>query len=180
MSVPVRHAFLLALAYFYPYLVYSQVTSWNPAEIDRVIEAIRACRDQPAVNLAIVQLNDHGGVRKAYSTATGRVDPSCQGAACVGPTSSTRFCIGSITKQFTAGLLGTLLDKFPKFQDSKWDTKLQEILPGDSGKFFDGESPADLVTIKDLLAHRMGIPAPIFPQMVLLNRSRTDIAKYAA
>lgn len=169
----------LLLIHFLPYLVLSQTTSaWSPAEIDGVIDALRVCRDRPAVSLSIVQLDDHGGVSKAYATASGRLDPSCRGSECARPTSSTRFCLGSITKQFTAGLLGTLLENSPQFHKAKWDTNLEEILTGESGRFFGGDSPAELVTIRDLLSHRMGIPSHDLPLMVVLNRSRIDIAKY--
>lgn len=55
-------------------------------------------------------------------------------------------------------MLGSTLKKSTKFSNTSWDTRLIDII-GDRGKFFGGKSPAELVTVRDILAHRMGIPA---------------------
>src|SRR5262245_21234826 len=69
------------------------------------------------------------------------------GSASVGP--DTVFCIGSLSKAFTAALLGILVDE----GRVRWDDPVQRHLPD-----FRLADPAlsRLVTIRDLLAHRVG------------------------
>jgi CubicO group peptidase (beta-lactamase class C family) len=63
----------------------------------------------------------------------------------------TRFAAGSITKAFTAALLGTLVDE----RRLAWDDPVTRHLPD-----FQLLDPADTraATVRDLLAHRTGVP----------------------
>ncbi len=66
-------------------------------------------------------------------------------------TPRTMFAIGSSTKAFTATALATLVDQ----RKLAWDTRVASALPG----FALSDSVATrLVTVRDLLSHRTGMP----------------------
>ena len=62
------------------------------------------------------------------------------------------------------------------FSKTSWDTGLISIL-GDAGKFFGGNSPAEFVTVRDILAHRMAIPRYDGGWIFGLAKSHIDIVR---
>ncbi|MFW6085505.1 MAG: serine hydrolase, partial [Gemmatimonadota bacterium] len=108
----------------------------------RTIEAIRAEAGVPGVALAIVAGDSVVHARGFGVREIGRSAP-------VGP--NTLFAIGSATKAFTATLVGTLVDE----GRLHWDDRVVDRLPGFSLK--DPAMTAD-ITVRDLLAHRSGLP----------------------
>jgi hypothetical protein len=72
--------------------------------------------------------------------------------------------------------LGKVLKKSQTYSTSSWDTKLVDVL-GDRGLFFKGEPPAKEATLKDLLAHRMGIPRHDGGWMFGIDKPRNDVLR---
>lgn len=110
--------------------------------IDAAIERIRSDVGIPGVAIAVVRgdsvVHARGyGLREAGGS--GPVD------------AETVFAIGSATKAFTATLIGTLVD------DGRlaWDDRVVDRLPGFA--LGDPWTTAE-ITIRDLLAHRSGLP----------------------
>lgn len=111
-------------------------------DIDETIEAIRDEFGVPGVALAIVRGDSVAHVRGYGIREVGRPEPVDAG---------TMFAIGSATKAFTATLLGMLVDE----GRLAWDDRVVDRLSGFS--LHDPATTAAL-TIRDLLAHRSGLP----------------------
>ena len=81
----------------------------SQARLDAFIASLRECRRIPGLQLAVVHLDDYGqdGQYKMRTTTRGYgladIDQK------ISVTSDTRFCVASLTKAFTAVLLGKLL-----------------------------------------------------------------------
>lgn len=75
--------------------------------INELVQNVSECFQIPGVSVSVVRLNESGEVVQKLAKGYGRVDPQRETIELV--SSTTRFCIGSITKQFTSGLLGTIL-----------------------------------------------------------------------
>ncbi len=74
-------------------------------DIEVMVEHIRQCREIPGLSLAVV----HQGqtiITKGFGQADVEKD--------IPATENTRFCIGSLTKAFTATILAELLDTTDK------------------------------------------------------------------
>ncbi len=82
------------------------VININQVAIDNLINTVRKCRNVPALNLAIVQLDGNGNQQAQYAAGYGVKDRVTQTGTV---DANTRFCIGSITKQFTSSLVGAIL-----------------------------------------------------------------------
>ncbi len=82
------------------------VININQSAIDNLINTVRKCRNLPALNLAIVQLDANGNLQAQYAAGYGIKDPVTQTGIV---DANTRFCIGSCTKQFTSSLVGAIL-----------------------------------------------------------------------
>ncbi len=74
--------------------------------IDNLVNTVRKCRNLPALNLAIVQLDANWNPEAQYATGYGVKDPVTQTGTV---DANTRFCIASCTKQFTSSLVGAIL-----------------------------------------------------------------------
>lgn len=110
--------------------------------IDAAVERIRSEVGVPGVAIAVVR-GDSVVHAKGYGVReVGSEEPVDAG---------TLFAIGSATKAFTATVLGTLID------DGLlgWDDRVVDRLPGFSLR--DPWVTAE-ITIRDLLAHRSGLP----------------------
>jgi CubicO group peptidase (beta-lactamase class C family) len=83
----------------------------------------------------------------------------------------TVFAAGSITKSFTAAALGVAVDK----GIMTWDDRVSNWLPG----FRLADPAARDVTIRDLLAHRTGLPAYGGDLMFSAGFSREEVARRA-
>lgn len=131
------------------------------ADADPIVE--RELRDWNVPGAAVVVVRgDEIALLKGYGRA------SLQTGAPVTP--ETRFAIGSITKGFTATLLAMMVDE----NRLAWDRPVIEILP--DFRLFTSEL-TDQVTVKDLLAHRTGIPRH---DMTWYRSGQTRDALYAA
>ncbi|XP_014768721.1 uncharacterized protein LOC106868112 [Octopus bimaculoides] len=112
--------------------------------LDKFVNDLIVCRKLPGLTLSLVR-----GDRNLFARGYGlkeltKLEPV---------TNETIFCIGSLTKGFTATILAMLVGE----NDSlTWDTPVQEIL----GKDFQlcDEHRSKYVNIRDLLAHKTGIP----------------------
>ncbi|KIX09847.1 uncharacterized protein Z518_00928 [Rhinocladiella mackenziei CBS 650.93] len=109
--------------------------------LSHVIGEICQISGAPGVSVGVLH---HGTV--IHQMGFGYRDVSKQ----IVPDENTTYVIGSLTKAFTAALLGNLVDE-GKLQ---WDTPVHDILPS-----FRRSSPylPDEITITDLLSHRSGI-----------------------
>ena len=86
------------------------------------------------------------------------------------PGPRTIFPIGSTTKSFTAAAVGALVDDGLL----SWDAPVREALPD-----FTMHDPvaSERVTVRDLLAHRTGIPRHEFVWLGHPDRSRADLVR---
>jgi D-alanyl-D-alanine carboxypeptidase len=121
----VRYALL-----FVPALLAAQ----NPA-LDRRIAATLAASGAPSISVAVVQ---NGEI--AYAKAFGRANIAEQRNA----ETSTRYAVGSVSKQFTAAALLLLEEQGKISLDDKVSKYLPEL------------TRADEVTIRELLSHTSG------------------------
>ena len=129
------------------------------SEVDEAVRAIMQRNDVPAISLAIVR---HGQI--AYLKAYGLAElPTVAGRLARTPRSraasvSTRFAIGSVSKEFTAAAILLLVDR----GKLSLDDTVSKYLPELTG--------AKQITIRELLSHTSGyrdyflqeyIPAPM-------------------
>ncbi|PQJ35932.1 hypothetical protein BSZ35_16160 [Salinibacter sp. 10B] len=110
--------------------------------VQRIDSLVSAYHDARLFNGAVLVGT---GDSVAYATAVGDANMEWD----VPNTTSTRFHIGSVTKQFTAALILTLVAENTVALDSTISTYLSGY-PGPG---------ADRITIHHLLAHRSGIPS---------------------
>lgn len=82
---------------------------FNPQDLDIFIEELLKCRNIPSAIVSLVQLNDNDDVVLEYTKGYGRIDPACDSNNCDNVDENSRYCIGSVSKSFTAGVLGKLL-----------------------------------------------------------------------
>ncbi|HUP00922.1 MAG TPA: serine hydrolase [Gemmatimonadota bacterium] len=112
------------------------------AGLDAEIEATREAWRIPGLAVAIVK-DDSILLAKGYGARdVGRPGPI---------DAETLFAIGSATKAFTAAAIGILVDE----GRLGWDDRVAERLPGFA--LHDPYASAE-ITIRDLLAHRSGLP----------------------
>ena len=117
-----------------------------PERLERYVTNALNAWGVPGVAIAIVR-NDSVVLTRGYGVRTvGGLDPI---------TETTVFGIGSITKSFTATVLAMLADSGLV----AWDDPVTRHLPG-----FRMPDPwtTDLVTVRDLLAHRTGLAGSDF------------------
>lgn len=124
-------------------------------DIDRTIESLRAEFGIPGVAVAVVR-GDSVAHARGYGVrrmgGDGGEERRDGGKGHDGPVDEhTLFAIGSATKAFTATLIGTLVDQGLL----GWDDRVADRLPG--FRLRDPATTAGL-TIRDLLAHRSGLP----------------------
>src|ERR1041384_3516387 len=112
------------------------------AALEAAIEAERERFRVPGIGVAVV----HNG-ETLVCRGFGKRDE----AGDLPVTADTQFPIGSSTKAFTASVLATLVDE----GRLDWDTPVREYLPG-----FRMHDPVatDLLTPRDMLCHRSGLP----------------------
>lgn len=111
---------------------------------DRFIDNLRKCRNLPGLTVSLVNA-DHD----VYAAGYGVRDLKTRQPV----TNKTVFCIGSLTKGFTTTILAMLVSENKSLT---WDTPVREIL-GDNFQMSD-EHRTNYVNIRDLLAHKTGIP----------------------
>ncbi len=114
---------------------YTQTFGPNSSELDKTIVATRAAFGVPSVSVAVI---DHG--QTSYAKAFGDADLAKHEAATV----TTRYAVGSISKQFTAA--GLLLEQ------EKGKVSLDDKV----AKYFPEFTRANEVTIRELLSHTSG------------------------
>ncbi|KAK6173053.1 hypothetical protein SNE40_016587 [Patella caerulea] len=117
----------------------------NLQKFERTVKNILKCRNVPAASIALVRDNI-----VLLSKNYGYADPERQ----IPSNRNTKFCIGSLTKAFTAVILSKILSEHPNVT---WETSVKSIL-GDEFQLSD-DVRTDLVNIQDLLSHRVGTPA---------------------
>lgn len=117
----------------------------QPAELDRIDAAIERIRTEigiPGLAVAIVR-GDSVILAKGYGVRdAGRAEQV---------NARTLFAIGSATKAFTATALGMAVDE----TELGWDDRVVNRLPG--FELHDPYVTAE-ITLRDLLAHRSGLP----------------------
>ncbi|XP_052098779.1 uncharacterized protein LOC127733463 [Mytilus californianus] len=125
-------------------LVSSAVFSSNEeSALDSYINNLIGCKDIPGLGLAVVK--DDEVFSKGYGLAD--IEKQTQ------TTSSTIFCVGSVTKSMTAMLLARLISS-GKYR-LRWTTKIKDVL-GPDYTFID-DCITDSVTLEDILSHRTGL-----------------------
>ncbi|KAK3098245.1 hypothetical protein FSP39_017595 [Pinctada imbricata] len=103
------------------------------------------CHDNPALSVSVVKDNE---VRFSQGFGTRKIGTSAETV-----TERTIFGIASLSKAFAATLIVKLLDEDGRYDI---DTPLRVILQNDA--IFSDELRSKFTTIRDLLAHRHGIP----------------------
>lgn len=126
----------------------------DPDAVDATVERIRKEMRIPGVAVVIVHRDSVVHARGYGVREIGSDDPV---------DSRTLFAIGSGTKAFTATLIGTLVDDGAL----RWDDRVIDHLPDFALK--DPYATAE-ITIRDLLAHRSGLPAA---NLMWLTKSRS-------
>lgn len=149
---------LLCLVLLFQSFAYSQTSAPEPLQdIDAYIE--KAMRDWriPGLSIAVVK-DDRVIYAKGYGVReiekSDKVDEN------------TLFAIGSITKSFTAASVGALVDE----KKMSWDDPVSKYLP--EFQLFDADLTRS-VTIRDLLAHRTGLPRANGSLLSPYNRAET-------
>lgn len=99
--------------FIFSYIVKAQdKNSFNPKQLDEFVEKLLKCRNVPAATVSILQLNDADDIVLQYTKGYGRIDPQCDSnSSCDNVDENTKFCIGSVTKAFTAGVIGKVLSE---------------------------------------------------------------------
>ncbi len=115
--------------------IWAQNPGLNSSDLDKKIAATRAAFNVPSVSVAIIE---HG--QTSYAKAFGDADLAKDEPA----TTSTRYAVGSISKQFTAASL--LLEQ------EKGKVSLDDKV----AKYFPDLTRANEVTIRELLSHTSG------------------------
>ena len=82
---------------------------------------------------------------------------------------NTKISIGSISKGFTATLVAHAVSK----EQLKWDQPLRDIL-GSDFRLMD-EFRTEKTTVRDLLAHTLGVPTFIGATMGIINVTREEL-----
>lgn len=126
------------------FLALTQVRAASPAidPIDAIVERFRTAFDIPGVAIAIVRPKQKDfargyGIRRLGESA--RVD------------TRTLFAIASNSKQFTAAALAILVDE----GEVDWDAPVTRYIP--EFRMSDPRT-TELMTVRDLLVHRSGLP----------------------
>lgn len=115
--------------------IFAQNSGPNSSDLDKTIAATRAAFGVPSVSVAVIQ---HG--QTTYAKAFGNADLDGNRAA----TTSTRYAVGSISKQFTAAAL--LLEQ------EKGKVSLDDKV----AKYFPDLTRANEVSIREILSHTSG------------------------
>jgi CubicO group peptidase (beta-lactamase class C family) len=126
--------FRLAYALLFASILYGQDGALSSALDERISSALRSS-GAPSVSVAVVQ---HGEI--AYAKAFGQADIAENRSA----DASTRYAIGSVSKQFTAAALLLLAEQGKISLDDK------------VAKFFPDLTRAREVSIRELLSHTSG------------------------
>jgi CubicO group peptidase (beta-lactamase class C family) len=136
-------ALLLTLICFTGFAQKKTIPPANPlAGIDTILERVLKERKAAGFAVAVIQKD-----KIIYSKGFGYRDYEKK----IPATSNTQFAIGSCTKAFTSLLIG-LLNKDGKLN---YDKPVKEYLP--ELKFFNTEMN-NLVTVRDMMCHRTGLP----------------------
>ncbi|XP_074653589.1 uncharacterized protein LOC141907747 [Tubulanus polymorphus] len=121
-----------------------------------------ACRKVAGLGLTVVQ---DGQILIVDGFGTRKVDESAP------VNQSTLFCIGSITKGFTSTLLASLISRNSSMS---WDTPIHHLVPEIQ---FSDTYRTNHMTLRDILAHRTGIPSYFGALMTGFYRSRKELVR---
>ncbi|XP_033742502.1 gigasin-6-like [Pecten maximus] len=113
-------------------------------EFEEYVESVMRCRQVPGLTITMVKNN-----RVLYTKGFGYAQVEDK----IRATNDTKFCIGSLTKAFTSTVLAKMLSMHPRFT---WDTPIQSILG--SGFHLINKLRSENVNLRDLLAHKVGVP----------------------
>lgn len=122
--------------------VASVAATAQPRSLDEGLEILRKQHDLPAVAAIVIQEGD--------VVAEGAAGIRRLGVNNVLVTTNDRWHIGSCTKSMTATLIAVLVEQ----GDLRWDQSLGESLPE-----FELDTSYTDVTLRELVAHRSGIPS---------------------
>ncbi|XP_064644453.1 uncharacterized protein LOC135498182 [Lineus longissimus] len=120
-----------------------QLSTSQRSDIEHFISDLMTCKNNPGMSVSVIHGDD--SLVDGYGVTNLRTNRKVD--------NRTIFCIGSITKGFTAAVLGMVLQKSNRWS---WDTSISEIL-GHEFKLSD-DFRTRYLTIKDILAHRSGVP----------------------
>lgn len=117
--------------------------------------------DTPGLSLGIARVNESGEVRTEFAgwgKATEHGDKS---------NAETLYSTGSCSKAFTAVSIGILMDDFANgrsvvplpagLQSFNWDTKVQDLFPGESDWLLADPWASAKTNIRDILTHQTGM-----------------------
>lgn len=146
----------LALVFIWQGIAYA---TFDFEAFDRYVEQAMVAWETPGVAIAIVQ---DGQI--VHLKVFGVADVQSQAPL----TPETVFPLASLTKTFTSALMARLVDAGL----IQWDDPVRQYLP-DFHLF--NENDADQFTIRDLLAHRSGLPGYAFDSLVSLLWSEEEV-----
>ncbi len=131
------------------------------AGLDAKLQSLLADWKTPGFAIAIVEKN-----KVVYARGFGYRDYENK----IPVTPNTLFAIGSCTKAFTSSLLGILRDQNKVDLDKSPETYLPEL------KFFNYEMD-NLITIRDMMCHRTGLPRHDYSWYLFPTDSRDSLMK---
>lgn len=136
------------------------------SDIDHVV----TCKRIPGLAVAVYHAGRPVLVRGFGSARLGREDSDVVDPP-VPVTENTKFAIASLSKAFTAALIGILLKEQETRFPLNWGTRVADVM-GSDFRFAD-ELRTRETTIRDLLAHRTGLPSYMMALMVGLDPSHS-------
>ncbi|KAK3599922.1 hypothetical protein CHS0354_012564 [Potamilus streckersoni] len=143
-----------------------ELSSIDFSEFESFVHHVLSCRNVPGAGIAMVKDN-----HVLYTEGFGLADIKSRKKA----TRHTKFCIGSLTKAFTSTLLARLLSQKDNID---WDTPIKDILK-ENFRLSD-ELRTNQVNLRDVLAHKVGIPENFHALLVGFseNVTREDFVRF--
>ena len=129
--------------------------------LDAFIDSLMSCRNNTGLTIALVH-RDETILTKGYGYR--RLGDDKQPM-----TSHTKITVGSLTKSFTSTLLANAIAN----NLTSWDTPLVDVL-GDEFELQD-EFRTQKACLKDILAHRLGMPSYWGASTAGLNFTRREL-----
>ncbi|XP_069129074.1 uncharacterized protein [Argopecten irradians] len=135
---------ILVLSYVAVLCRAGPITAPMLREFEDYVQTVMRCRQVPGLTITMVKDN-----RVIYTKGFGYAQVEDK----IEATNETKFCIGSLTKAFTTTVLAKLLTTQPRIT---WDTPLRSILGSDFRLV--NKLCSENVNLRDLLAHKVGVP----------------------
>ena len=136
------------------------LTEEQESQLRSFIDSVMTCRDNLGLSIALVR-NDRAIFTEGFGVRHLELQEPM--------TSNTKINIGSLTKSFTATLAAQAVA-----QDLvKWNTPVSQVLG--EGFALQDEFRTELASLRDLLAHRVGMPSYWGATTAAMNFTREEL-----